>query len=64
METEVCKYKKPSQKIHFIPDGGERISEHLLHVQNVVIPKVMEASKSLKTETTSRMEMTDARKIN
>ena len=58
METEVCKYKKPSQKIHFIPDGGERISEHLLHVQNVVIPKVMEASKSLRTETTSKMEMT------
>ena len=58
METEVCKYKKPSQKIHFIPDGGERISKHLLHVQNVVIPKVMEASKSLRTETTSKMEMT------
>ena len=63
METEVCKYKKPSQKIHFIPDGGERISEHLLHVQNVVIPKVMEASKSLRTETTSRMEMTPGKFI-
>ena len=50
METEVCKYEKPSQNIHFIPNGGERISEHLLHVQNVVIPQVVEASKSLRTE--------------